>query len=56
MLVEPDHAALEAMAGMMADGRLKVIVADTRALGQMAELHDIGERGGPFGKLVATID
>jgi len=56
LLVEPDYASLEAMAAMMAEGTLKVLVGATRPLAQMAELHAIGEAGGPFGKLVATID
>jgi NADPH:quinone reductase-like Zn-dependent oxidoreductase len=43
------------MAEMMADGSLKVIVGDTRPLDQVAELHAIGEAGGPIGKLVATV-
>lgn len=56
MLVEPDYAALEAIAEMMADGSLKVIISETRPLDQMADLHAIGEAGGPIGKLVATVN
>lgn len=55
MLVEPDYASLEKLAAMLADGSLKVTVADTRPLEQMAELHAIGEQGAPLGKLVATV-
>ncbi len=56
MLVEPDYASLETMAQMLADGRLRVVIADTRPLEQVAELHAIGESGGPMGKLVAVIE
>jgi NADPH:quinone reductase-like Zn-dependent oxidoreductase len=56
LLVEPDYAALEEIASMMANGKLEVLVGETRPLEQIGELHAIGERGGPFGKLVATID
>ncbi|NNC80554.1 MAG: NADP-dependent oxidoreductase [Acidimicrobiales bacterium] len=55
MLVEPDYASLERLAEMMSNGSLTVTVGATRPLAQMAELHEIGEQGGPFGKLVATI-
>jgi len=55
MLVEPDYASLERLADMMADGSLRVVVADTRPLAQMDELHQIGQLGAPLGKLVATI-
>ena len=55
MLVEPDYAALETLAAMMADGTLTVVIGETRPLEQMAELHAIGEAGGPLGKLVATV-
>lgn len=55
ILVEPDYAALEAVARMIESGTLRVIVGDTRPLARLSELHEIGETGGPFGKLVATI-
>lgn len=56
MLVEPDYASLERLAEMLAAGTLRVIVGDTRPMAQIDELHQIGQAGGPFGKLVATID
>jgi NADPH:quinone reductase-like Zn-dependent oxidoreductase len=55
MLVEPDYASLEKIAAMMSGGSLKIIVGESRPLEQMAELHEIGKAGGPFGKLVATV-
>lgn len=56
MLVEPDADALASIAAMMASGTLTVMVADTRPLAQMAELHALGEAGTRIGKLVATVD
>lgn len=56
MLVEPDHAALEEMASMMAAGTLQVQVGEVRPLAEMATLHEIGRTGAVTGKLVATID
>ena len=56
ILVEPDYAALEEIARMLEAGTLRVVVGDTRPLAQIAELHEIGEAGGPMGKLVATIN
>lgn len=55
MLVEPDYAALEAVARMLGEGTLEVVVGDTRPLDRVGELHAIGEAGGPMGKLVATV-
>lgn len=55
ILVEPDYASLEAVAAMIEAGSLRVVVGDTRPLDRLAELHEIGETGGPMGKLVATI-
>lgn len=40
----------------MSVGDLKVAVGETRPLAQVAELHEIGRRGGVTGKLVATIE
>lgn len=55
MLVEPDYASLERIARLLSDGDLRVVVGETRPLSKMAELHAIGEAGGPVGKLVATV-
>lgn len=56
MLVEPDHAALEGLAEMLADERLKVLVAASKPLAEMSALHALSESGSTTGKLVATID
>ncbi len=55
LLVEPDHAALASMAEMMSNGSLQVVVGASMPLEQMQELHDLGRRGGSFGKLAATV-
>jgi NADPH:quinone reductase-like Zn-dependent oxidoreductase len=55
MLVEPDHAGLEALAAMLSYGLLRVHVAETRSLDDIAELHDLGESGTVVGRLVATL-
>ncbi len=55
ILVEPDYASLEAMAELMTSGALRVVIGAQRPLAQMQELHEIGQGGAPFGKLVATV-
>ena len=55
MLVEPDHAGLEALAAMLTYGLVKVPIAETRPLDQVAQLHDLGESGTVIGRLVATL-
>lgn len=55
VLVEPDYAALEQVAAMLEAGTLRVVIADTRPLERIGELHHIGRAGGPMGKLVATV-
>ena len=55
MLVEPDHAGLEALAAMLTYGLVKVPIAETRPLDQVAQLHDLGESGTVTGRLVATL-
>lgn len=55
LLVEPDYASLEQLAELMAAGTLKVAVGETRPLAQMDELHELGQQGSSFGKLVATV-
>ena len=55
MLVEPDHAGLEALAAMLSYGLLRVHVAETRPLDDIASLHVLGESGTVVGRLVATL-
>lgn len=56
MLVEPDHTALEAIARMLEQETLKVLVAETKPLEQVADLLALSESGTVTGKLVATLD
>jgi NADPH:quinone reductase-like Zn-dependent oxidoreductase len=56
MLVEPDHAGLEALAAMLTYGLLKVPIAETKPLDDVAQLHDLGESGTVVGRFVATLD
>ena len=55
MLVEPDHAGLEALAAMLKHGLLHVPIGQTRSLDDVAQLHDLGEAGTGVGRLVATV-
>ncbi|MEN8233697.1 MAG: NADP-dependent oxidoreductase [Actinomycetota bacterium] len=55
MLVEPDHAGLEALAAMLGFGLLRVSVAETRPFAEVAALHVIGESGDAVGRLVAIM-
>ncbi|WP_353827704.1 NADP-dependent oxidoreductase [Agromyces sp. SYSU T0242] len=55
VLVEPDESGLEQLAAMLADGSLQVVIGGERPLAEMSELHELGRRGGQFGKLVATV-
>lgn len=55
MLVEPDYAGLDALAAMLSYGLLKVSLAETRPVGEIGALHEIGEAGDTPGRLVATV-
>ncbi|MEN8240152.1 MAG: NADP-dependent oxidoreductase, partial [Actinomycetota bacterium] len=54
MLVEPDHAGLEALAAMLSYDLLSVTIAETQTIDEVASLHELGESGGSPGRLVAT--
>jgi len=56
MLVEPDRADLEAIAGLVDGGRLHVHVAQTFPLEQAARAHQLIESRQVQGKLVLTVD
>lgn len=55
LLVEPDHAALEAIGELLAAGTLKVLIADTKPLEEIAALMELSLSGKVTGKLVATV-
>jgi NADPH:quinone reductase-like Zn-dependent oxidoreductase len=56
LLVEPDGAALDAIAGLVRDGRLRPVVAATFPLADAAAAHEVSGRGRTAGKLVLTVD
>ena len=56
MLVEPDRAGLEALAGLVESGELRPHVAATFPLEDAARAHEAGETGRTQGKLVLTTD
>jgi NADPH:quinone reductase-like Zn-dependent oxidoreductase len=55
ILVEPDRAGLEAIAGLVETGALRPHVAQTFPLEQAGRAHEAGETGRTQGKLVLTI-
>jgi NADPH:quinone reductase-like Zn-dependent oxidoreductase len=56
ILVEPDRAGLEALAGLVDSGELRPHIAATFPLEHAARAHEAGETGRTQGKLVLTID
>lgn len=55
MLVEADHGGMTAIADLVADGRLRPVIAATFPLAEAAKAHEIGDTGHVAGKLVLTI-
>jgi NADPH:quinone reductase-like Zn-dependent oxidoreductase len=55
ILVEPDRAGMEALAGLAAAGALRPHVSETFGLGDAARAHEQGETGRTRGKLVLTL-
>src|SRR6266545_881700 len=55
ILVEPDRAGMEAIAGLAATGALRPHVTRTFPLEQAARAHELGETGRNQGKLVLTV-
>jgi NADPH:quinone reductase-like Zn-dependent oxidoreductase len=53
--VDPDHAALERLADLVEDGRLRVHVERTFPLERVAEAHRLSEGGHVTGKVVLTV-
>ncbi len=51
----PDRTHLDALAGLVADGSLRVTVAETFSLDQIADAHRMSEGGHPQGKVVVTL-
>jgi NADPH:quinone reductase-like Zn-dependent oxidoreductase len=55
VLVEPDHAGLVALVGLVEAGMLRVHVQETFPLADAARAHEVGEGGHVTGKLVLTV-
>lgn len=55
MLVEPDRAALRAVASLVDSGRLRVEVAAVLPLAEAADAHALGEGGRTRGKIVLSV-
>jgi NADPH:quinone reductase-like Zn-dependent oxidoreductase len=55
MLVEADHAGMAAIAGLVTEGRLRPVIAQTFPLANTAKAHERGDTGHVAGKLVLTM-
>ncbi|GGX90599.1 NADP-dependent oxidoreductase [Streptomyces fructofermentans] len=55
MLVEADQAGMNAIADLVAKGRLRATVAETFALADAAKAHALGDTGRTTGKLVLQV-
>ncbi|MEV1167796.1 NADP-dependent oxidoreductase [Nonomuraea sp. NPDC049784] len=55
MLVEPDQAAMRAIAALVEAGRLRVEIAATLPLAEAAKAHELGETNRTTGKIVLTV-
>ncbi|MFT4135533.1 NADP-dependent oxidoreductase [Microbacterium sp.] len=56
MLVEADHAGMQAIADLVETESLRAIVAQTFPLARAADAHRAGETGRTTGKLVLTVE
>ncbi|WFR85170.1 NADP-dependent oxidoreductase [Arthrobacter sp. Y-9] len=56
ILVEADHAGMQAIADLAADGSLKATIAGTFPLAEAAKAHEAGETDRTTGKLVIVMD
>ncbi|WP_443217798.1 NADP-dependent oxidoreductase [Saccharothrix sp. CCNWYY140] len=55
VMVTADHAALEHVARLVDEGKLRVVVAETFPLEDVGKAHELGEAGRTTGKIVLTI-
>ena len=55
ILVEVDHAGMQAIADLAAEGRLRALIAGAFPLAEAAHAHEAGETDRTTGKLVLTI-
>lgn len=56
MLVDADRADMEAIAGLVEQGKLRAAIAGTFPLAGVAEAHALGDTGRTTGKLVLVMD
>ncbi|MGP4083711.1 NADP-dependent oxidoreductase [Streptomyces sp. KR55] len=56
MLVDADHTGMNAIAGLVEDGRLHATIAGTFPLAEAAKAHALGDTGRTTGKLVLLVD
>ena len=55
ILVEADHAGMQAIADLVGDGRLRARIAETFPLSDAARAHEAGETNRTAGKLVLVV-
>ncbi|MGW5177383.1 NADP-dependent oxidoreductase [Streptomyces sp. NPDC004082] len=55
MLVEADHAGMNAIAGLVEEGKLRATIAGSFPLAEAAKAHALGDTGRTTGKLVLTL-
>jgi NADPH:quinone reductase-like Zn-dependent oxidoreductase len=55
ILVEPDQVGLDALVGLVRDGKLKVVVSDEFPFADVAKAHEKAEQGHALGKVVLTV-
>jgi NADPH:quinone reductase-like Zn-dependent oxidoreductase len=55
MLVEPDHAGMQAVAALVESGKLRVVVDTVFPLAEAARAHALGEAGRTSGKIVLAV-
>ncbi|MEU6721462.1 NADP-dependent oxidoreductase [Nonomuraea sp. NPDC046802] len=55
MLVEPDQAAMRALAALVEAGKLRVEIAAALPLAEAAKAHELGETNRVTGKIVITV-
>lgn len=56
ILVEDDHAGMEAIADLVETGKMRAKIAETFPLAQAGAAHESGETGRTAGKLVLIVD
>jgi NADPH:quinone reductase-like Zn-dependent oxidoreductase len=55
ILVEADHAGMNALADLVTEGKLRPVIAATFPLADAAKAHELGETGHVAGKLVLSV-